>query len=83
MVRRISPLVCTGLALLLPGCYTPETAAPAAPPGYTGSASGEYAPSTYAPSPPPPPVAETIPALPGPMVYWQPGHWAWTGTQWT
>src|SRR4029077_3922703 len=33
----------------------------------------------YAPSPPPEPMAENAPPAPGPTVYWQPGHWAWTG----
>ena len=37
----------------------------------------------YAPNPPPEPIAENAPPAPGPTVYWQPGHWAWTGSQWT
>jgi hypothetical protein len=37
----------------------------------------------YAPTPPPAPMVETVPPAPGPTVYWQPGHWAWTGTQYS
>ncbi len=40
-------------------------------------------PVDYAPSPPPAPMVETVPVAPSQAVYWQPGHWAWTGTQWT
>lgn len=40
-------------------------------------------PVDYAPSPPPSPIVETVPAAPSQAVYWQGGHWAWTGTQWT
>ena len=36
-----------------------------------------------APNPPPEPMPENVPPAPGPTVYWQPGHWGWTGTQWT
>jgi hypothetical protein len=36
----------------------------------------------YAPNPPPEPMAENVPPAPGPTVYWQPGHWGWTGAQW-
>jgi hypothetical protein len=37
----------------------------------------------YAPTPPPEPMLENVPPAPGPTVYWQPGHWGWTGTQWS
>ena len=40
-------------------------------------------PVVYAPTPPPAPMVENAPPAPGPTVYWQEGHWAWTGTQWT
>ena len=39
-------------------------------------------PVYYAPNPPPEPMVETVPPVPGPTVYSQPGHWAWTGSQW-
>jgi len=37
----------------------------------------------YAPNPPPAPMPENAPPPPSQAVYWQPGHWAWTGSQWT
>ena len=40
-------------------------------------------PVNYAPNPPPEPMVENAPPAPGATVYWQPGHWAWTGNQWT
>lgn len=36
----------------------------------------------YAPAAPPAPLVEVVPPASSPTVYWQPGHWAWTGTQW-
>ena len=36
-----------------------------------------------APSAPPPPQAETIPSPPAAVDTWVPGHWAWTGTEWS
>ena len=39
-------------------------------------------PVSYAPAAPPAPLIETVPSAPGPTVTWQPGNWAWTGTQW-
>src|SRR5690348_13177148 len=43
-----------------------------------------YAPTpvNYAPTAPPAPLVEAVPSAPGPTVYWQPGNWTWTGTQW-
>ena len=40
-------------------------------------------PVNYAPNAPPPPQPETAPPPPGTTVYWQPGHWVWTGSTWT
>ena len=37
----------------------------------------------YAPGAPPPPRAETVPPPPSASDYWEPGHWAWNGSQWT
>jgi hypothetical protein len=37
---------------------------------------------TVAPTAPPPPEVETIPAAPSQLVYWQPGHWGWSGSTW-
>lgn len=39
-------------------------------------------PVTYAPTAPPAPLVEVVPSPPGPTVTWQPGNWAWTGSQW-
>ena len=81
--KHSSALAFAACAFLLAGCgYNDAQPAPAAPPGATGSASGEYAPSQYAASPPPAPQIEIIPAAPGPMAYWQAGHWAWNGSSW-
>jgi hypothetical protein len=36
-----------------------------------------------APSAPPAPRVETIPPPPAAVDTWVPGHWAWTGTEWS
>ena len=54
-------------------------------PIYTGAqpAYTNTQPLYYAPNAPPEPMAENVPPAPGPSVYWQPGHWGWTGSQWS
>ncbi len=37
---------------------------------------------TTAPGAPPPAQVETIPAPPSQLVFWQPGHWTWSGATW-
>ena len=36
-----------------------------------------------APNAPPPPRVETIPAPPAQTMLWRPGHWMWTGANWS
>jgi hypothetical protein len=83
--RYLPILTVSALALLAAGCGTYQSPPPNPPPGYT--AIPPQAPDErtiyIAPNAPPPPLAETIPPAPGPTVYWQPGHWGWTGSKWT
>jgi len=83
--RYLPILTVSALALLAAGCGTYQAPPPNPPPGYT--AIPPQAPDErtiyIAPNAPPPPLAEAVPPAPGPMVYWQPGHWGWTGSKWT
>src|SRR5579862_6042100 len=69
--------VLLGLAVVVSlGACAPD------PYSYQGGVSTNTQPVYYAPNPPPPPMAESIPPAPGPTVYWQAGHWGWTGAKW-
>jgi hypothetical protein len=85
--RYLPVLAVSALALLAAGCgggYPPQQQ------GYQGNpgdiAIGPQAPDEHtiyvAPNGPPPPRYEVVPPAPGPTVYWQPGHWGWTGAKW-
>ena len=75
-IRKSSAMLAIGLVGSLAACV-PD------PYSQSNGHTTNTQPVNYAPAAPPAPIVEVAPPAPGPTVSWQPGHWAWTGTQWS
>jgi WXXGXW repeat (2 copies) len=66
-----------------PGAYIPPQYGPTVAPANLPSSAGTLTTPVVAPYAPPPPRVETPPSAPSALAVWQPGHWAWTGTNYS